>query len=117
MSVQHVHTFYLAEQSPEPFIMFIDGDLANREYLEQCPGVLISFTTNALPQKQWPPLVSILGKNCRQILLDKQQAKEFQQLFYKIESELQTNYIFKEEYISHLIRLVILLMAKITIKG
>jgi hypothetical protein len=116
MTAQNLHGIYLAEQSPEPFIMFIDGDFMNREY-PKWPGLLISFNNDALPQRPWPPLLSISGKNCLPILLDEQQSKEFQELFHMIETELHTSYIFKEEYIRHLIRLIILLMDKITING
>jgi len=69
-----------------------------------------------LPEKSWPPLITVIDYDCHPILLNELQAMEFQQLFYKIEAEQHSHYIFKNEYICHLIRLIILLMAKIITK-
>ena len=116
MKAQHLQGFYLTQRNPKPFIVFIDRNLNTCEYTRQLPGLMLSFDRDILPEKSWPPLITVIDYDCHPILLNELQAMEFQQLFYKIEAELHSTYIFKEEYIGDLLKLIVLLMAKIITK-
>jgi hypothetical protein len=75
---------------------------------------LLSFDQCALPWNHWPPFTRISQDGCEPLLLSEAQANEFKSLFERITIELGTDYVFKNEYLVSLLKIIILLMDKIS---
>jgi hypothetical protein len=91
-----------------------DGSLLNNDCNKMKNSFLISFDQCALPWAQWLPFTRISQDSSGPLVLNEMETKEFKSLFEKISLELNTDYVFKNEYLVNILKIIILLMDKIS---
>jgi formate-dependent phosphoribosylglycinamide formyltransferase (GAR transformylase) len=94
--------------------LFSGGALLSNDRNKVQSSFLMSFDQCALPCNHWLPFTRISQDSCQPLLLSEAQANEFKSLFERITIELGTHYVFKNEYLISLLKIIILLMDKIS---
>jgi hypothetical protein len=110
-----LYRIYFAENELGAFIQLLNGGaLLSDDRNKMHNSFVMSFDQCAVPWKHWLPFTRISKDGCEPLLLSETQANEFKRLFERISIELGTDYVFKNEYLVNLLKIIILLMDKIS---
>jgi hypothetical protein len=106
--------YFVENESGASIQLLPGGAMHNNDGNKVQNSFLLSFDECALPWNHWLPFTRISQDGCEPLLLNEAQANEFKSLFERINIELSTDYIFKNEYLVSILKIIILLMDKIS---